>query len=69
MRHDLILYLEKDMDYFLFLREYPKWHKILSRDITQFNSFLEDYKIKRRTRLVDKIEDISMMISLAKELI
>ena len=68
MRNDLIIYLERDMDYFMFLRENPSWHKILSRNIYEFNNFLEDYKVKRRKRFIDKVEDLSLMISLAKEL-
>ena len=36
MRNDLIIYLERDMDYFIFLRENPSWHKILSRNIYWF---------------------------------
>lgn len=68
MRNDLIIYLERDQDYFLFLRENPMWHKKLSRNINEFNNFLDDYKNKRRKRFVDKIEDLSLMISLAKEL-
>ena len=68
MRNDLIIYLERDMDYFIFLRENPSWHKILSRNIYEFNNFLEDYKVKSRKRFIDKVEDLSLMISLAKEL-
>ena len=68
MRNDLIIYLERDMDYFIFLRENPSWHKILSRNIYEFNNFLEYYKVKRRKRFIDKVEDLSLMISLAKEL-
>ena len=34
-------------------------------DVTDF---FEEYKVKRRKRLVDKIDDLSMMITLAKEL-
>lgn len=68
MRNDILMYLDRDQDYYLFLREYPKWHRNLSRNINEFNNFLEDYKVKRRKRLVDKMEDLSLMISLAKEL-
>ncbi len=69
MRNDIIIYLERDPDYFLFLREFPLWHRKLSRNVNEFNNFLEDYKIKRRKRFVDKMEDLSLMISLAKELL
>ena len=68
MRNDLLMKLDHDEDYFYFLRENPHWHKILSRDPEEFSSFLEEYKLKRRKRFVDKVEDLSMMITLAKEL-
>ncbi|MDD6302018.1 MAG: YlbE-like family protein [Bacillales bacterium] len=68
MRNDLLILFDRDNDYYVFLRENPKWHRILSRNPEKLNEFIEEYKIKRRKRLVDKIEDISMMISLAKEL-
>lgn len=68
MRNEILMYLEKDEDYFIFLRENPYWHKLLSRNINEYNRFIEEYKIKRRKRIIDKIEDVSMLISLAKEL-
>lgn len=69
MRNDIHMFLDRDVDYYIFLRENPYWHKILSRNISEFNNFLEDYKTKRRKRLVDKMEDLSLMISLAQELL
>lgn len=68
MRNEILMYLEKDEDYFIFLRENPNWHKLLSRNINEYNRFIEEYKIKRRKRIIDKIEDVSMLVSLAKEL-
>ena len=68
MRNDIHIFLNNDQDYYMFLRENPHWHKLLSRNVNEFNNFLEDYKVKRRKRLVDRMEDLSMMISLAKEL-
>ena len=68
MRNDIHMYLDRNQDYYLFLRENPYWHKRLSRNINEFNNFLDDYKVKRRKRLVDKVEDLALMISLAKEL-
>ena len=61
--------LEKDKDYFIFLREFPHWHKTLSRRPEELSTFFEEYKEKRRKRLVDKVEDLSMMVTLAKELL
>ena len=68
MRNEILMYLEKDEDNFIFLRENPNCHKLLSRNINEYNRFIEEYKIKRRKRIIDKIEDVSMLISLAKEL-
>lgn len=68
MRSEILIQLQKDSDYFFYLRENPKWHKILTRDPTKYHDFLDEYKVKRRKRLVDKIDDLSMMITLAKEL-
>ncbi len=68
MRSDIIAKLEKDEDYFIFLRENPIWHKRLSRNPEDFPLFIEEYKLKRRKRFVDRMEDLSMMVTLAKEL-
>lgn len=68
MRSEILTQLDKNPDYYLFLRENPSWYKILNRDPTKFKDFVDEYKIKRRKRLVDRIDDISMMVTLAKEL-
>lgn len=68
MRSEIIIQLDKDMDLYMFLRENPIWYKILTRYPEKFNDFKDDYKTKRRKRIVDKIDDLSMMITLAKEL-
>lgn len=68
MRNDVIMLLSKDQDYFIYLRENPYWHRELSFNPSSLKRFIEEYKIKRRKRLIDKVEDISMMLSLAKEL-
>ena len=53
----------------MFLREYPIWYRTLNRDPYAYKEFIEFYKVKRRKRFVDKLDDLSMMITLAKELI
>ena len=68
MRSEILTQLDKDIDYYRFLRENPEWYRILNRDPTRFRDFLDDYKTKRRKRIVDRIDDLSMMITLAKEL-
>ena len=68
MRSDIIEMLNQDEDYWIFLREYPYWHELLSYYPEKIKDFIEEYKVIRRKRLVDKMEDLSLMISLAKEL-
>lgn len=68
MHTSVIMELDKNDDYYKFLREKPYWHRQLSRHPDQIDAFIEDYKIVRRKRLVDKIEDISMIMTLAREL-
>lgn len=68
MRNDVIMLLNKDYDYYIFLRENPHWHRELSFNSSMYKNFIEDYKVKRRKRLIDKIEDVTTMLSLAKEL-
>ena len=69
MRSEDLTELDKNPDLYSFLREYPSWYRTLNRDPYMYKEFIEFYKVKRRKRLVDKIDDISMMITLAKELI
>ncbi len=68
MHTSVIIALDKNPDYWVFMREKPYWHRELSRHPEHFSQFLEDYKTIRRKRLVDKIEDFSMMMTLAREL-
>ena len=68
MRSEILTQLDKNPDLYLFLRENPQWYRILNRDPRLFKEFVDDYKVKKRKRLVDKIDDLSMMITLAKEL-
>ena len=68
MHSSVIMELDKEEDYYQFLREKPYWHRQLSRHPEMINEFKDDYKIVRRKRFVDKIEDISMIMTLAREL-
>ena len=68
MRSEIITQLDKDHDLYLFMRENPIWYKILTRYPERYSEFIDEYKVKRRKRLVHKIDDLSMMITLAKEL-
>ena len=59
MRNEIIQQLNTDEDYYYFLRENPLWHKILSIYPDRFKDFLDDYKVKRKKRAIDKIDDIA----------
>lgn len=64
MRSDIIEMLNQDNDYWLFLRENPYWHQLLSYYPEKINDFIEDYKIKRRKRFIDKLEDGANMLNM-----
>ncbi len=64
MRSEIITQLDSDIDYWLYLRENPNWHKILSFHPERFKDFLEEYKIKRKKRMIDKIDDINSLITI-----
>ena len=66
MRIDIISILDKNPDYWKFLRERPYWHRILSVDSTKIKDFLEDYKIVRRKRFIDKVEDTSNLLTIVQ---
>lgn len=68
MRSDILSLFDKNEDYYLFLRENPYWYRELSFNPSSLKNFYNEYKVKRRKRLVDKLEDLSMMLTLAKEL-
>ena len=68
MRSNVIAVLDKNYDYWKFLRERPYWHRILSIDNTKINEFLEEYKVARRKRFIDKVEDTSNLLSLVQAL-
>ena len=64
MRSDIIEMLNQDNDYWIFLRERPYWHQRLSYFPEQIYSFIEEYKIVRRKRFVDKLEDSANMLNM-----
>lgn len=68
MHSSVIMKIDKNQDYWVFMREKPYWHRELSRHPNRFNDFLDDYKLIRRKRMVDRLEDLSMMMTLAREL-
>ena len=66
MKNDLILLLESNPDYWKFLRERPYWHRILSVDSSKIKEFLDEYKVARRKRFIDKVEDASNLLTIVQ---
>lgn len=68
MRSNVTAVLNSNNDYWIFLRENAYWHRILSRYPGMINKFLEDYKVKRRKRFIDKVEDVSSILDLMNKM-
>lgn len=68
MRSNVVVFLDKNPDYWKFLRERPYWHRILSVDSSKIKDFLEEYKIARRKRFIDKVEDASNLLTVVQAL-
>ena len=60
--------LDKDHDYLKFLRERPYWFRILIVDGSKIKDFLEEYKVARRKRFIDKVEDTSNLLTIVQTL-
>lgn len=58
--------LNNDEDFYYYMRENPIWHKVLSIYPERFKDFIDDYKVARKKRAIDKIDDISALINLAE---
>ena len=50
---------------YYYLRENLIWHKILSIYPDRLKDFLDDYKVARKKRAIDKIDDINVLLNLA----
>ena len=66
MRSEILYQLNTDIDYFYYLRENPVWIKILSIYPNRLKDFLQEYKVARKKRMIDKIDDINAMLNLAE---
>ena len=44
------------------------WYKILSIEPYRINEFKEDYKVVRRKRFIDKVEDTSNLLTIIQAL-
>ena len=62
----MIAILDKNYDYWKFLRERPYWHRILSVDSSKIKEFLDEYKVARRKRFIDKVEDASNLLTIVQ---
>ena len=60
MRSNITNILSQNPDYWIFLRQYPIWHRVLSRHPERLKDFKEEYKVLRRKRFVDKMEDVDV---------
>ena len=68
MRSNIISILDSNSDYWLFLKERPYWARILSIEPERINEFLNEYKVVRRKRFIDKVEDTSNLLTLIQVL-
>ena len=69
MRSEIMNQLDTNIDYWYYLRENPIWHRILSRHPEQLKAFFADYKVGRKKRVIDKIDDLNALINLAERYI
>lgn len=68
MRSNVVSILDSNKDYWIFLRERPYWTRILSIEPDKINDFIEEYKIVRRKRFIDKVEDTSNLLTIIQAL-
>lgn len=68
MRSNIVAILDSNKDYWEFLKERPYWVRILSIEPERINEFKEEYKIARRKRFIDKVEDTSNLLTIIQAL-
>ena len=68
MRSNVVAILDSNKDYWTFLRERPYWTRILSIEPERINEFKDEYKIARRKRFIDKVEDTSNLLTIIQAL-
>ena len=66
MRSNVISVLDSNQDYWTFLKERPYWIRILSIEPEKITEFINEYKVVRKKRTIDKIDDINAIINLAE---
>lgn len=68
MRSNIVNKLDTNKDYWEFLNERPYWYRILSIEPNKFDDFIQEYKIVRRKRFIDKVEDTSNLLTIIQAL-
>lgn len=68
MRSNVVAILDSNKDYWTFLKERPYWVRILSIEPEKIKEFVEEYKIVRRKRFIDKVEDTSNLLTIIQAL-
>lgn len=68
MRSNIVAILDSNKDYWTFLKERPYWVRILSIEPDRINEFKEEYKVVRRKRFIDKVEDTSNLLTIIQAL-
>ena len=68
MRSNIVAILDSNKDYWTFLKERPYWVRILSIEPDRINEFKEEYKVVRRKRFIDKVEDTSNLFTIIQAL-
>ena len=68
MRIDLQFKLKENPNYIKYLRENSRWYKILLRDPSQFNNFIEEVKTNYHLRPIDKVGQVFRFFELYNSL-
>ena len=68
MRSNVIAILDTNKDYWEFLKERPYWIRVLSLEPEKIQDFVEEYKVARRKRFIDKVEDTSNLLTIIQAL-
>lgn len=68
MRSNIVAILDSNKDYWIYLKERPYWTRILSIEPDRINEFIEEYKMVRRKRFIDKVEDTSNLLTIIQAL-
>ena len=68
MRSNIVSILDSNKDYWDFLKERPYWIRVLSIEPNKINDFIDEYKIARRKRFIDKVEDTSNLLTIIQAL-